>query len=365
MQYSQKCFMKTTFVNIPTIEVPIAASPGFAKKGLSDFKLDIVGLCQFGCVYCSSNEGNYLRINRKKFAKLTKKQTGVGSLPAEDPQLMFLWPEIIERLEKQLAKVGPDFGAGKTLVFSMLTDGFSPYLVQTGTTEKALRMVLEKTQFRIRILTKNSIVGKPKWIDFFKSFPGRFVVGLSIGTMDNAWAKNVELRTSPPSSRLIAMQLLQDAGIATYGMLCPVFPEVLDGDHLERLVESIRPDRVEDFWAEPYYSPNDWRELLKAVPVGSATHKLLTNAFEKKQRGVWSRYATDLYLRLRAIAERDGWIHKLKYLLYETDIIPTDAVQFGDMEGVLLQSKPNEDGTSKNPAFAAIPRRSAKRRRRK
>ncbi len=354
-----------TFGNVSTIKKPIAASPGFAKRGLSDFKLDIVGFGRFDDYYCSSNLGHFARFSRAKFAPQTKEQSG-GQIPAAQyPDTIAGYPEIIEAIEKQLAKVGPDFGAGKTLVFSMLTDGFSPYLVQMGTTEKALRMVLEKTQFRIRILTKNSIVGKPKWIDFFKSFPGRFVVGLSIGTMDNAWAKNVELLTPPPSSRLIAMQLLQDAGIATYGMLCPVFPEVLDGDHLERLVESIRPDHVEAVWAEPYYSPNDWRELLKAVPVGSATHKLLTNAFEKKQRGVWSRYATDLYLRLRAIAERDGWIHKLKYLLYETDIIPTDAVQFGDMEGVLLQSKPNEDGTSKNPAFAAIPRRSAKRRRRK
>lgn len=342
----------TTFVKVPTIKTPITASPGFAKKGLSDDKLDPIAKCQFRCVYCSSNDGNYLRINRKKFAKLTKQQTGKASLPADNLQLMFLWPEILERLAAQLAEMRPGFGAGRTLVFSMLTDGFSPHLVGSGTTEKALRMVLEKTEFRIRVLTKNCIVGRPNWIKFFKSFPSRFVVGLSIGTHDDEWAKRVKQFTPPPSSRIAAMRALQDADIPTYGMLCPVFPEVLEGDHLERLIQGLRPELLETVWAEPYNDRKNWRHLQGAVPVGSATHNLLTNAFQLKDRSIWSNYALELYLGLRLIAERDGWLQKLCYLLYETDITPTDAIQFGDHAGILLQAKPNADGTSKNYMMA-------------
>ena len=258
----------TIFVNVPTIKIPITASPGFAKKGLSDFKLDLGGRCQFECAYCSSDGGYYMRINRKKFAKLTKEQTGQAMLPADSPELMLLWPEILDHLAAQLSRKSPDFGAGQTLVFSMLTDGFSPHWVGSGTTEKALRMVLEKTQFRIRVLTKNSVVGKPKWIKFFNLFPGRFVVGLSIGTHDDVWAKRVEQKTPPPSSRIAAMRALQDAGIPTYGMLCPVFPEVLEGDHLERLVQSLRPERLETVWAEPYNDRQNWKRLQDSVPSG-------------------------------------------------------------------------------------------------
>lgn len=40
---------------------------------------------------------------------------------------------------------------------------------------------VERTSFRVRVLTKNAIVGSQRWIDFFASRPGRFVVGLSTG----------------------------------------------------------------------------------------------------------------------------------------------------------------------------------------
>ena len=59
--------MKNVVVEVPTIKLPIAASPGFNKKDLSSYKLDILALCGFACTYCSSNCGNYLRIRRKPF----------------------------------------------------------------------------------------------------------------------------------------------------------------------------------------------------------------------------------------------------------------------------------------------------------
>ena len=59
--------MKNIVVSVPTISQPIRPSPGFAKKELSTYKLDIMALCGFGCSYCSSNSGNYLRIHRERF----------------------------------------------------------------------------------------------------------------------------------------------------------------------------------------------------------------------------------------------------------------------------------------------------------
>ena len=58
--------MKPKLVSIPSVKEPIQPSPGFAKNSLSDFKLDIMALCQFGCRYCSSNWGNYLWIHRER-----------------------------------------------------------------------------------------------------------------------------------------------------------------------------------------------------------------------------------------------------------------------------------------------------------
>jgi len=203
-------------VVIDSIREPVKKSPGFAKKNLSEFKLDIVGLCGYGCVYCSSNEGNYLRINREKFRQATIEQLGEDAIPSSDPNLMFTFEgDILKKIETQLKKKRAGWGEGKTLVFSMLTDGFSPYEVGQGFTERALRLLMHYSGFRVRVLTKNAVVGSPKWIDFFREYPRRFTVGLSNGTSDDAWAKQIEIGTSSPRARVRALRNLQDAGIST------------------------------------------------------------------------------------------------------------------------------------------------------
>lgn len=74
--------VKNRVVNVPSIKQPITKSPGFAKKELADYKLDLMALCGFGCLYCSSNEGNYLRIRRSEFADHTLDQLGPSTRPA-------------------------------------------------------------------------------------------------------------------------------------------------------------------------------------------------------------------------------------------------------------------------------------------
>jgi DNA repair photolyase len=267
---------------------------------------------------------------------------------------MFIWPDLIDNLQRQLASKRPNWGAGKTIVYSMLTDGFSPRLVSDGTTEKCLSLLLDNTQFRIRILTKNAIVGSSKWLTFFKNHTGRFVVGLSIGTLDDLWARKVETFTPRPTARVQALHALQEAGIPTYGMMCPMFPEVLQRGHLERLIDAIRPNQCETVWAEPFNDRSCWKLLRDSLPAESPTARLLTAVYEEKRYADWSRYATDLYLRLAAKAEAEGWLDKLKYLLYEDLISESDARHYAGFKGVLLQSKPDDDGISCNPAIAAL-----------
>ncbi|MCH8149253.1 MAG: hypothetical protein IH987_14930 [Planctomycetes bacterium] len=346
--------MQSKPVEVPSIKKPITRSPGFAKKELSDYKLDACGLCQFGCRYCSSNSGNYLRIRRAKFADLTEQQLDERLLPSEDPSLMFVWPDYLDRLREQLGKKSKGWGRGETLVYSMLTDGFSPYLVSSGITETSLRLVLEKTSFRIRVLTKNAIVGTSRWTRFFCEHSDRFVVGLSMGTLDDRWAKRVEVGTPSPTSRLKALRKLQDAGVPTYGMLCPIFPDVLEGDQLEKLIDRIRPQEVEHVWAEPYNDRQNWEAVRSGYRRGGHGHRWLTEVYEQGRKDLWSKYATELYMRLRDKADREGWLGKLRYLLYEDQITQQDSRMFEGLEGVLLQSKPDKDGRSRNTWLATM-----------
>ena len=342
--------MKLKIVQVPSIKEPITASPGFAKKLLADYKLDLMALCGFGCSYCSSNTGNYLRINRGAFADLTEAQLGERVLPADDPALTFTWPDVLDKLARQVKAKPPTWGAGKTLVVSQLTDAFSPLPVADGTTEKALRLVLDHTSFRIRVLTKGAVVGSERWVEFFKAYQGRFVVGLSTGTLDDTWAHRIEVGTSSPSARLQATRALQDAGIPTFGMLCPVFPDMLDdtAEHgLEELVDSIRPNQCEHVWAEPFNDRANWQAVRAGYAEGSPGWRFLTDVYERGMRDRWSGYATELYQRLITKARADGWAHKLRYLLYEGDIHPDNALAFKGLEGVLLQSATVKVGEGK------------------
>ncbi len=346
--------MKNKVVYLSSVKDPVKASPGFAKKLLATYKLDIMALCGFGCRYCSSNAGNYLRINRRAFAEETERQLGQRLLPANEPSLTFEWSDVARNLERQLDRHRQTWGRGETLVFSMLTDGFSPRLVKAGTTRQILETVLERTSFRIRVLTKNAIVGAPRWIELFAEHRDRFVVGLSVGTLSDNWAQRIEVGTSSPSARLRSLRKLQEAGIPTYGMLCPVFPDVMADGSLEQLVDAISPHEVEHIWAEPYNDRVNWAAVRAGYDEGTRGYRWFTETYETGKISSWSRYATDLFVRLRAKAESEGWLHKLRYLLYEQNIQRGDAAVFSGLQGVLLQSKPAADGRSRNPHIACF-----------
>jgi DNA repair photolyase len=344
--------MRSKLVVVPNLVTLINASPGFLKKGLSHFKIDLQALCEFGCSYCSSNTGNYLRMRRKPFADLTEQQLGVRSLPTEDPYLTFGFTDVVEQLARELHRKPRNWGAGQTLMISMLTDAFSPRLVAQGITRAALELLIKNTGFRIRVLTKNCVIGKGEWVEFFLKHRDRFVVGLSTGTLDDGWARAVEIGTSSPSARLRALRALQDAGVPTFGMACPIFPDVVATDRLDDLIDAIRPEKVETFWAEPYNDRLNWERVRAGYQPSSPGYEMFTEIYGQKGNKAWSRYATDLYLKLRARAEADGWIEKLTYLLYEERIVKEDVPHYASGAGLLLQSI-DKKKRSKNQYFRA------------
>lgn len=349
--------MKIRKVVVPDIKVPIPECPGFAKKLLADYKLDLSAKCPYSCKYCSSNMGSALRWKRKKYADLSLEQLGEVLLPGRDPNFALRYGDIIGRIEAQLATKPKSWGERKTLQFGMLVDNFDPISQKEGITREALDLLLDRTSFRIRVLTKNSIVGSPQWIEYFAKHRDRVVVGLSIGTLDNGWAKRVEVGTSLPTARLKALRALQDAGVPTYGMCCPIFPDALVFNQLERLIDMIRPDLVEHFWAEPYNDRQNWRQVRDAYQPHSFGYRFLTEVYENRRTDMWSRYATEVYTRIREKAEREGWLDKLRYLLYERDITVEDCHKFVGLKGVLLQDKPEVDGTSQHLGFALMQKR--------
>jgi DNA repair photolyase len=344
--------MTTTICEVDHCKKIIAPS-SWTKKQLADYHLDALKFCEFACGYCSSNSGLHILLRKHSLNEAVEEATGHSFDPHDSSDLVITYRNFVDALEKELDSHRRKPGAGQTLVYSQLTDGFSPVLLNSGIAQRTLKLLLEKTEYRIRILTKNAVVGNSKWLKFFAQHPDRFVVGLSIGTLDDRFAKRIEAKTSSPTARVKALRKLQDAGIPTYGMLCPVFPQVVETDELERLIESVRPELCEHVWAEPYNERHNWEYVRQCFDEGSSGWNWMTRVYENEDTATWSHYATDLYVRVHDTAIRDGWTDKLRYLLYEGDITPDDAKCFCGLDGVLLQCATDAEGRSKNAAFAA------------
>lgn len=343
--------MKTTVVKIPARKQFIAPS-SWPKKKLADFHLEALHFCEFGCQYCSSNSGLHLRFRKGTISRAVREATGEDFNPHNATHITIAYRDVVHALECELSQKTELPGPGKTLVYSQLTDGFSPQLLHTDTTRQILELLVKKTRYRIRVLTKNSVVGNREWVRFFAQHKDRFVVGLSIGTLDADFARRMEQLTSLPASRTKALHTLQDAGVPTYGMLCPVLPRVLETDELERLVDEIRPQLCEHVWAEPYNERHNWKNIRACYEEGSESWNWFTRVYEQRDAAAWSRYATNLYLRIRSKAKAGRWSRKLRYLLYEGNITELDARAFRGLQGVLLQCKAHDDGKSKNPHIA-------------
>jgi DNA repair photolyase len=345
--------MRSTVIEVPPRKRIIAHST-WRKKRLAERHLEALLYCEFECEYCSSDSGLHLRFLHETLDQIVRKVTGRPFDPHNADHLVIAYSGVVAALERELDSCSRKPGNGLTLVYSQLTDGFSPVLLRTETTRRILELLLEKTCYRIRILTKSAIVGRPSWVRFFADHADRFVVGLSTGTLDSRFAGRMEGLTSRPESRLEALRNLQDAGVPTFGMLCPVFPQVLDSDELERLVDGIRPELCEHVWAEPFNERHNWKHVRDVYSPESTYWNWMTRVFGDGDNVLWSRYATDLYTRLHKKAVEEGWSEKLRYLLYEDNISKEDSTKFRGLDGVLLQSKSYENGRSKNRHFARL-----------
>ncbi|NQV27567.1 MAG: hypothetical protein HQ518_24725 [Rhodopirellula sp.] len=193
--------MKSTVVEISPGQ-NIIAKQSWTKKNLADAHVESVLFCEFGCRYCSSNAGLHLRFKKKSIEDAVTSQAGQSFDPHDAGDVVITYPGIAQKLNEELSRRKCKPGVGQTLVYSQLTDGFSPQLLQTGTARQILELLLTKTEYRIRVITKNAVVSHKDWLRFFADNADRFLVGLSVDTLDGEFAHSMERRTSSPKARL-------------------------------------------------------------------------------------------------------------------------------------------------------------------
>ncbi|MEM6328981.1 MAG: PA0069 family radical SAM protein [Planctomycetota bacterium] len=117
----------------------------------------------------------------------------------------------------------------ETVMFSGVTDCYQPIERRLGLTRQCLRVAAECRQ-PVSCVTKNALVARDLdlWADLAGDGCGG--VAVSLTTLDEPLARDMEPRTSSPAARLRAIERLSAAGVPVHAMLAPLIPGLTDAE---------------------------------------------------------------------------------------------------------------------------------------
>ncbi len=141
------------------------------------------------------------------------------------------WGEFLDIKNYDFDKIRPEKYNGKTILFSSVTDPYTPLESKYKITQRILEQLVG-TKADIEILTKSKLVERD--IELFKKFDC-IRVGVSLNTLDDNIARTIEPRASKPSERLRVLQNIANNGISTYIFVSPIFPRV---SNLREIIEA-------------------------------------------------------------------------------------------------------------------------------
>ena len=232
-------------------------SPEFGFKLLCDGLVFNLGdACAFSCEFC------YCKAVAWKF---TKKVVDLHNAEAAAKDCGGRGPrdfhEVVIRRRNGLGLLGaqlvrrdgspqyPD-PEDRRVVFSSTLVDVAANMELLKETAEACKLILEKTNWQIRLLSKSNLLAK--LVEYIpEHHHRRLIFGFSTGTLDDRASRAIESRAPHVSHRIKALHWLQDRGFRTFGMICPSLPQSDYAKFSRDVCDAIRIDRCEHVWAEP------------------------------------------------------------------------------------------------------------------
>ena len=290
------------------LKAGINRTPEFKKKGLASHAVNIGLKCGHGCLYCST--GAMLRCH-KAVKELGENPFGFG--------YAIIDPTTSERVAKDAKRI-----KNRGMVQLCTTvDAWAQEAQEHDLGRRCLEAVLSQPAWSVRILTKNAAVRRD--FDFIEKHRDRVLVGLSItATLKNAGIIEViEPNASSIPERMATMVEAAGRGLRTYGMLCPLLPDVADSpEHIDELVKSAVDCRAEEIFVEPVNPRgNGLKNCQEALELWG---------YEKEARAIesircrrnWSQYVINLIANVQQSVRRHFDVSRLRFLLYPGRMLP-------------------------------------------
>jgi DNA repair photolyase len=300
----------------------IKSSPEFAKKGLAQFGINIGTKCGHGCTYCST--GAMLRCHPSfKAAKENPFKHGYAIIDPDIPE-----------------KVAHDAAHMRNRGLAQLcttVDAWAPESKKYDLGRRCLEALLTQPGWAVRILTKNAAVAKD--FDFIREYRDRVLVGLSLtATPDRENVMlTVEPNASPISERVAVLKQAHEMGLRTYGMLCPLLPNIADApQHIDQLVRFCKIIGVEEVFAEAVNPRGAGLRLTEDALRAAGLAAEADAVHQVRRTENWSAYVAKLIKSIQVAMRRHGMISRLRFLLYPARLQDADrnAIE-KDGEGVI------------------------------
>lgn len=204
-----------------------------------------------------------------------------------------------EVLARQLRRAAP----GARVVMSSVCDPYQELEAGYGIARDCLRMLLD-VGMRVSVLTKSVLVMRD-----FDLMAGRDTVRVevSLATMDEALARELEPGASSPKERVDILAAARERGIRRCGFLGPLIPGIGDTpEALDALFEAVAASEPERIYVDRLnVYPGVWRSLSRHL---SRTRPQLLAPVERIWRDPAARaeYEARLGELARATARRHG-----------------------------------------------------------
>ena len=218
----------------------------FGRKLLCDgFTFSLGSICAYSCAYC------YVipMILKQPAIQLVKQVAVLAGKGLED--VVVRRRNALKILRRQLTIEKPAHInlQNKAVIYTSPLVDPAGNMTLVRETVVACRIIFELTNWDVRILSKSNLLPEVAKL-ISEKFKHRMIYGVSTGTLDDKLCKAFEKGTPLVSKRLESLHWLQDNGYRTFGMLCPVLPQVDYDEYARRAVKAIRVDRCEHVWAE-------------------------------------------------------------------------------------------------------------------
>ena len=267
----------------------------FGHKLLCDgLTFSLGSACVYKCAFC------YVESMVRKHPEVHKLAGKLAQRGLSFEDVVIIRDAGVDIMREQLTIGKPghvDLQSPRVIFTSPLVDP-APTISMARQTAQACQIILELTNWDIRILSKSNLLP-----EVAKQIPERFkqrlIYGVSTGTLNDRLAKSFEEGTPMVSQRLKSLRWLQDNGYRTFGMVCPSLPQHDYARFASEMAAAIQVERVEHVWAEVLnIRGRSMRRTPAALRAGEYMNeaKQVESVFGPGKKEVWEQYARDTFL---------------------------------------------------------------------